>query len=551
MRYLFVSLFVLFCTGNYAISMDWDHPGKSDELDLAIPIGSTTDGEEWQIVMRRLEVPGDQFWLSSNRFIDLGQGGDASVFERPVSVEVRGTTRQNSGWQIWLGKYEVTVAQYALVMGEQDIKSGLQYYKSISGVDLDIEQLLSDRKLLNRTLTQPAHRIPPAAIADFMRRLNVLCYQSSQCREALPGVGSDSTEKTVRYLPFFRLPSEIEWEYAARGVSVDRDAYRKKLPVTEGKLENYAHLKNIRSIGTKRPIFGFYDLFGNVAELVGERMSAEIGTTGNGSWLAKGGRAARGGSSVQPYSSLREEVPEFEWVERTAMPRKASFDRVGFRMALGVPLQAFTALAKRERPTGDESTDIPDVIDTGDGLSQDFASILNELSSATRLDNEAVNDLNEQLQSAIERLQSRELKLNTRMAGVIGNNTLTTLVRIWTGHKRMLDNEKRIKELSEHTRETAKTAVERLKKMVSANKKHLERLMLEYESSVRVLADVPSINARFVDTLDLKTFNQSENTALMAAYGVKLLKQHMTKIQSGTAPDISYEVMQNYPLKEK
>lgn len=124
----------------------------------------------------------------------------------------------------YLGKYEVTQKQWRDVMG-----TNLSYFTSD---DLPVEQVSWDD------------------VQQFIMKLN-------------------EKEGTIKY----RLPSEAEWEYAARAGTISKYSFGDN----ESKLEDYAWFfnnsnKTTHPVGKKKPnSWGLYDMHGNVWELVQDR----------------------------------------------------------------------------------------------------------------------------------------------------------------------------------------------------------------------------------------------------------------------------------------
>jgi len=141
---------------------------------------------------------------------------------------------------------------------------------------------------------------------------------------------------------FVRLPTEEEWEYAARGgATVDEAAFGGRLPPMEGGLQRHAWFQGPRSAaGQVRPIgarapnpLGLHDIFGNVAEWSAEPFRlVRIGRPHG----LPGGGVVRGGDFLTPESalraSLRVELPLFDGA--TGAPLRLR--QVGLRPALGL-----------------------------------------------------------------------------------------------------------------------------------------------------------------------------------------------------------------------
>jgi len=148
---------------------------------------------------------------------------------------------------------------------------------------------------------------------------------------------------------FVRLPTEVEWEYAARGGAAvsEADFQARTFPMPEGP-EAYAWFQGPRSaagrlsaIGLKRPNpLGLHDMLGNVAEWVLDPF--RLNRVGRQHGLA-GGLVARGGDfrntgEAQLRSSLRiEYAPYEEGGEPTRLTT------VGFRFVLAGPAQGSLA----------------------------------------------------------------------------------------------------------------------------------------------------------------------------------------------------------------
>lgn len=148
---------------------------------------------------------------------------------------------------------------------------------------------------------------------------------------------------------FVRLPTEVEWEYAARGGAAvsEADFQARTFPMPEGP-EAYAWFQGQRSaagrlspIGMKRPNpLGLHDMLGNAAEWVLDPF--RLNRVGRPHGLA-GGLVARGGdfrttTEAQLRSSLRVELSPFE---ENGEPTRLS--TVGFRFVLAGPAQASLA----------------------------------------------------------------------------------------------------------------------------------------------------------------------------------------------------------------
>jgi formylglycine-generating enzyme required for sulfatase activity len=274
----------------------WYNPKPaSGDLTLPLPCGG-------DITFRPIAVPAQPGPLG-DRAITLGSADAAlgyNQYQRSAYLAAPFDVADGSP-VYYLGKYPVTIDQYAAVMGSCPASPSPHGRLPVTDVSwfsaVDFTQRLSDWLLQNARTSLPQHAGAPG---------------------------------------FVRLPTEAEWEYAARGgVAVNATEYEAPLwPMPEGEsryLPSREGGPGQIGQGLPNPL-GLYDLLGNVWQwtLMPYRLNRVGRPQGQ-----PGGLVARGGGYTTSHealtTALRQEVPPFD----PATGHATHLPFIGFRVAIG------------------------------------------------------------------------------------------------------------------------------------------------------------------------------------------------------------------------
>jgi hypothetical protein len=196
-----------------------------------------------------------------------------------------------------------------------------------------------------KTGSNPATMVSLSDVRQFVAAYNRWLYDHAE----------DAVPRHEESPGFLRLPTEAEWEFAARGgTAVDADVFDRRHPYERG-LARYewfsgpssSHDK-IKKIGRLPPNpLGLHDVLGNVSEMTESLYQVEYvqGRTG--------GFVVRGGSFRTPEpklrSSLRTEAPFY-----TPAMKEFKQDELGFRLVVASPVYASGQTSKRLEEAWDE-----------------------------------------------------------------------------------------------------------------------------------------------------------------------------------------------------
>jgi len=308
----------------------FDNPEPA-EGDLVVPLPG---GRE--IVFRPVVVPGAGFWGDPDRLVQVGDA-TGGPFEGLQRLQVSGSFPVDDHWLMYIGKYELTKGQVAVILGLSDLER-------LSGDPVDAQLRAMDERDRQNALRLPATHLGPRAIELFLFRLNQWLFapEHPERRAMLPTVDGAPA--------FLRLPTEAEWEYAARGgqPALKAGTFTDRLPFPMRRLDEFAwHLGNAknrpRPIGLREPnALGLHDMFGNVSEMVEGIFQPEL-------WQGKPGGVPVRGASVstsaqQVRSANRGELDAWGWNrDAGVMEEKRSFN-IGARLALGSNVNVTTAV---------------------------------------------------------------------------------------------------------------------------------------------------------------------------------------------------------------
>ena len=235
-------------------------------------------------------------------------GDPTSDFKENLTTVVLGgafksLNRGRMDWFYYIGKYEVTDAQYSAVMALPDTPVRDSQY--------------------------PVGDISWFDAQAFINKYNLWLLQHA--KEALPKHKAAKDES----LGYVRLPTEVEWEFAARGgIEVDEEKFKAKFPYTEilekhewfgGETSSHGKVKKVGLLAPNA--LHIYDMLGNVSEMTMSMYQIEY-------YQGRvGGFVARGGNYLTPRrlirASLRNEQPFYG---RDSAPHKSP--ELGMRLVI-------------------------------------------------------------------------------------------------------------------------------------------------------------------------------------------------------------------------
>jgi hypothetical protein len=299
-----VSALSLICSFGYAQSWDpkFFNPKPIDD-DVILPL--PCDGfMAFRKVLVPVKKPLDDFGVT------LGSEGAALRYlEQAHPAFIAGsftTDKPNPGRYYLMGKYEVTELQYQAVMQDSCPRPSMK-------------------------LMLPKVSLSWFDAMQFSDKLNL--WMRKNALKSLPSEDGMAG--------FVRLPTEVEWEFAARGGnSVSSTEFREAtFPMPDG-LNKYAWFAGSQSANGKLQLagrlqpnpLGLHDILGNADEMMFESFRLNKLDRFHGQ---AGGFIVRGSNYMTPESDVRTSWRQEQTYYREAEPNKQR--TAGFRLALVAP----------------------------------------------------------------------------------------------------------------------------------------------------------------------------------------------------------------------